>query len=787
MRIALTTMNKIKLFSTLSFFLLIAGSIYSQPVFWSDTFDAPAGGANNNNAGANWQLNQGGFGGNQWFINGSNTNCQGANMLHISCNDFICMILGGPTDAIYNASDASERTAVSPSISTIGQTNMTLRFFWVCNGEANDDFGTISFSADDGASWEEDLFTYQGTTSCQEAVIPINSIYENLTNFRIKFNWVNSGNNAGQDFSFNVDDIRITADEASSSTITTGNVLPGPYCPGQEVIVPFTVNGTFNPGNVFTAQLSNAAGTFTAPVNIGTLNGTTNGSITATIPLGTAPGMNYFIRVVSNNPNVTGSVTLIPIEVSDGPIASIDGGSGTTACAGSGTTLVYDGSLGNLQWSSSIDGTTFTPVAGATNTVFNTPPIDQTTFYQVTVTNDCGTSTSATWIVELTEEVEIPLTLSPNTNNLCNGPITVSVTGTFLGLNWSTGQSTSAIVVTEPGDISVVGQDPSGCPAASAIVNIIETTPPPLTTLPESPVTLCGASATITASAGFANYAWSNGQMGNAVVVNNPGIITLTATDNDGCIVTVGPIDIIIGSSVSIPVEPSIAAICDGIPAQLSAGDGFSDYVWSNGATGQTTTVSNTGFYSVTATDDNGCPGSSPLIEVIQSQFPIANFSYVQNEGGYTINFDNLSQNALDFEWIFDSVGTSPLTDPSFTFPDFGPYTITLIIENPCGRDTIDKLIVVSPVSINDLNASNQFSFYPNPANDVITISGILPKKQNLNISFYDISGREVLTDSFTLDKNFTQKIAVADLKKGVYIIGIQADGLKSELKLIKF
>ena len=160
MRIASTTMNKFKLLSSLSFLLLFLGNTFAQPVFWSDTFDAPSGGANNNNAGANWQLNQGGFGGNQWFINGSNTNCQGANMLHISCSDFLCMILGGPTDAIYNASDASERSAVSPAISTIGQTNMTLRFFWVCNGEPGDDFGTISFSADDGANWEEDVFLF---------------------------------------------------------------------------------------------------------------------------------------------------------------------------------------------------------------------------------------------------------------------------------------------------------------------------------------------------------------------------------------------------------------------------------------------------------------------------------------------------------------------------------------------------------------------------------------------------------------------------------------------------
>ena len=127
------------------------------------------------------------------------------------------------------------------------------------------------------------------------------------------------------------------------------------------------------------------------------------------------------------------------------------------------------------------------------------------------------------------------------------------------------------------------------------------------------------------------------------------------------------------------------------------------------------------------------------------------------------------------------------MTDPSFTFPDFGPYTITLIIENPCGRDTIDKLIVVSPVGIDDLNNFKQFSIYPNPANDIITLTGVLLKKQNLNISFYDISGRTVLNKSFISDKFFTQKINIENLNKGIYLVNIQSDNSQTEFKLIKY
>ena len=137
-------------------------SLNAQSIFWSDTFDAPAGGGNNNNAGAGWSLNSGGFGGNQWYINGSNTNCQGANMLHISCSSFICLLQGATSAALYDASDASDRSAISPTISTIGQTNMEMRFFWISVGEGSDDYGMLSFSADNGTTWEDYSMLFDG-------------------------------------------------------------------------------------------------------------------------------------------------------------------------------------------------------------------------------------------------------------------------------------------------------------------------------------------------------------------------------------------------------------------------------------------------------------------------------------------------------------------------------------------------------------------------------------------------------------------------------------------------
>ena len=91
------------------------------------------------------------------------------------------------------------------------------------------------------------------------------------------------------------------------STITTGSIVGSTFCAGATVNIPYTTTGTFNSGNVFTAQLSNATGSFATSTTIGTLNSATSGTILATIPPATAYGTGYRIRVVSSNPSVDGS------------------------------------------------------------------------------------------------------------------------------------------------------------------------------------------------------------------------------------------------------------------------------------------------------------------------------------------------------------------------------------------------------------------------------------------------------------------------------------------------
>ncbi len=104
-----------------------------------------------------------------------------------------------------------------------------------------------------------------------------------------------------------------------AQTITTGTITGSPFCVPAAVSVPYTITGTYLPGNIFTAQLSDGSGSFASPVSIGTLISTIADTIPASIPAGTSPGTGYRIRVVSSTPAVTGTDNGIDLSIETTP------------------------------------------------------------------------------------------------------------------------------------------------------------------------------------------------------------------------------------------------------------------------------------------------------------------------------------------------------------------------------------------------------------------------------------------------------------------------------------
>lgn len=100
---------------------------------------------------------------------------------------------------------------------------------------------------------------------------------------------------------------------AMQAQITVDPMAPVALCGSPTLNVTFTAAGTYNAGNLFTMELSDATGSFAAPTAIGSLAGTGSGSISCTFPAGIMGGSGQAIRVVASDPAETGDPYMLPI------------------------------------------------------------------------------------------------------------------------------------------------------------------------------------------------------------------------------------------------------------------------------------------------------------------------------------------------------------------------------------------------------------------------------------------------------------------------------------------
>lgn len=226
-------------------FVLVHFSVNAQTVFWCETFSP--GGAACNNSGIGWTLNvasgSNSYNANDWIINSSSPNPSGApsggNRLHITCDDAdaFCSAYGGP-GAVYNAGGisaiATNKFSYSPAISTLGYNNITLRFWYVCNGQAGIDYGQVRYSTDGGLSWIDLTTKYASTSSWNQVSLVLPASCENISDLRLGFKWVNNDDVTGNDPPFSVDDIELMVTtapgpvaqiEASTDTICQGDCV----------------------------------------------------------------------------------------------------------------------------------------------------------------------------------------------------------------------------------------------------------------------------------------------------------------------------------------------------------------------------------------------------------------------------------------------------------------------------------------------------------------------------------------------------------------------------------
>ncbi len=238
------------------------------------------------------------------------------------------------------ANAASHFARMTTDVST-GAADITLSFWWLCAGGSNN-YGEVFYSTNGGSSWNlisTPISQYRNQSNWVQQSITLPA-FSNQSTLRFGFRFFNGTTTSAQDPAFAVDDVRITAAVAVPPSITTSNLAGTAFCQSVQISVPYNITGTFTAGNVFTAQLSDAAGGFATPTDIGSVSSTSGGIITATIPVAAPPGAGYRIRVVSSAPAVVGTDNGVNLTINAAPYAGPDGN--VTLCKNSGTYNLLD-------------------------------------------------------------------------------------------------------------------------------------------------------------------------------------------------------------------------------------------------------------------------------------------------------------------------------------------------------------------------------------------------------------------------------------------------------------
>jgi PKD repeat protein len=186
-----------------------------------------------------------------------------------------------------------------------------------------------------------------------------------------------------------------------------------------------------------------------------------------------------------------------------------------------------------------------------------------------TITDGCGLTSSATRVVEVVPIPYPEINLGPD-KILCAGGSTLLDAGSgFTGYLWSTGETTSSILITKSGSYAVTVTNHYNFSASDVIVITLVSLPEPVIGVEVVPC----ENAVFISVANFATYDWSSGSTTQSIKVTQTGTYAIDVSDSNGCegkdkinvVIPPGP-PCQQGLVIS---APAVTALCSDSPALL--------------------------------------------------------------------------------------------------------------------------------------------------------------------------------------------------------------------------
>lgn len=416
----------------------------------------------------------------------------------------------------------------------------------------------------------------------------------------------------------------------------------------------------------------------TVDLTAGAIPGVTylwNNNVTTTQTNTVSQSGNYSVTVTAPN-GCTSTSNLVNVSIEALPVVNL--GNDITQCGG--TVTLNAGNPGaSYLWSNG--ETTQSIVLNASASV------------SVTVTNTCGSASSNTINVTI-NNTPTPAVISPaGPIQICDGSSQILTSSANTGNVWSpSGETTQNITVSASGNYFTTVTDANGCTAISNIVTVSVNNPIAQVNIGND-VTQCGGTITLNAGNPGATYLWSNGSTTQTITVASSGTFSVDVSNACGTVTS----NTVIVTINTIPFPPTISpggpvVFCQGSSVVLNSSEPNGN-TWSTGATTPSIVISNSGTFTVTFTDANGCTAvSSPLIvtEDVPLTAPNLGGPFVQCAGSLILDA-GVANGSTTYQW------STGLSTQSISVSQTGVYNV--VLTNTCGSvQSTDAVVTINPL-----------------------------------------------------------------------------------------
>lgn len=355
---------------------------------------------------------------------------------------------------------------------------------------------------------------------------------------------------------------------------------------------------------------------------------------------------------------------------------------------------------------------------------------------------------------------------------------------------WSNGQTELTATGLTEGTYEATVTDANNCVVKQS-ANIQSFEPPLLTLagIDSAGCSLSNGSATISVSGGQApfSYAWSNGATDPKLEKVPSGSYTVEVVDANNCKQRL-TLTIPSKTPLTATVQASSSAICkeaDGA-ATLSVTGGTPPYqvLWSDGQAGLSAKNLKPGIYTAEIADNSGCNATVQATIGNDGELPEADFDFIVQ--GLTVTFTNASTFADSSFWFFGNDFFSYNQEPVHIFQVGGTYKVKLLVYNECGKDSLEKTLVIKTVPV-DPELAASLLVYPNPSEKgIFYLRSTNFKLKNISFSLSNMLGKKILPKNpLPLSALGDARLDLSSLSSGCYILQAEEAGKYAYFQLI--